>query len=271
MTRELTIGLAQVKGCRTKEHSLKKAVKTAEKMRDADIIVYPEYLMFDPTGVPGRLYLFSAETLDGPWVHTFSKMAREKSVYILTTMFEKIMDNRRVYNTAVLINDVGEVIGAYRKTHLFDAYDYRESRVIKQGNELSGIYDVRGIKIGLAMCFELRFPEVFRASALRGAEAILVPMAWYKGHLKEEMLKTMIQARAHENTVYIATSSLVGENFVGRSMIAHPYGHVLIDAGPWENYVEQKISTEEIMEVRKALPLLQLRRRELYKKTCEQE
>jgi predicted amidohydrolase len=264
MCAQLVIGLAQVWSGRTKEQSLHHAEKLVQKAKNADIIVFPEYLMFDPTGVPGRLYLFSAESLNGPWVKSFQRMAREKSTYVLTTLFEKSGEERRVYNTAILINDAGEVIGIYRKTHLFDAYGYRESRIIKPGEKLSGVYDVKGVKVGIAICFELRFPEIFRSLALTGAELVLEPMAWYRGHLKEEMLIALAKARAHENTIFIATSSLAGENFVGRSIIASPYGHIIADAGPWENYLEQQIDTKDITDSRKILPLLDLRRPELY-------
>ncbi len=262
--RTLVVGLAQVEGARTKEHSLRRAERILERVREADIVVFPEYLMFDPTGVPGRLYIFSAEGLDGAWIGFFQDKARELGIHILTTMFEKSEEERRVYNTAVMVNEKGEIIGTYRKTHLFDAYGYRESRVIKPGDRLSGIIDVKGVRTGIAICFELRFPEIFRRLALMGAQLVLVPMAWYRGHLKEEMLVSLAKARAHENTLFIATSSLAGQSFVGRSMIVHPEGYIMVDAGPTENYVEQEINVDDIERVRKKLPLLEMRRTDLY-------
>ncbi len=265
MTRELTIGIAQVRAGRTKEFGIKQAEKIMNKIKKAEVIVFPEYLMLDPTGLPARIFLFTAEKIDGPWTKKFIEFAKKKSVYVITTLFEKIVDDRRVYNTAIVINPLGEIIGIYRKTHLFDAYGFHESKLFKPGPALPPVIEIAGIPSSLAICFDLRFPELFRAPAVKGAEIIYLPMAWYKGPMKEEMLKFLMQSRAHENTIYMVNSDLTGESFVGRSMIVHPLGHIMVDAGLDENYIEHTIDLDEIKYVRKILPLLELRRTDIYK------
>ncbi|MFN7105878.1 MAG: nitrilase-related carbon-nitrogen hydrolase, partial [Pyrobaculum sp.] len=172
----------------------------------------------------------------------------------------------RVYNTTVLVDSSGSVVGTYRKTHLFDAYSYRESDFVEAGGELSGVYVVRGVRVGFAVCFELRFPEVFRELALGGAELVAVPAAWYAGPLKEETLQLLARARAVENGMYVAVAALWGQRFTGRSMVVDPYGVVLAELGTGERYREVEIDPALVEEARRVVPTLRLRRPQLYKR-----
>lgn len=259
----IRIGVLQVAPRSSKTETLRVVEKLLESARDPSLIVTPEYLMLDPTGLPREKVYEEAEDLEGSWLGFFKDKARGLGACIAATLFEKSGDGR-VYNTLAFIDKNGSIKAVYRKTHLFDAYGYRESSFTAPGDRLFQPTDLCGVKVGAAICFELRFPEIFRTQALSGAEVIVVPSAWYKGPLKEETLRFLAQARAHENTVYLVVASNPGRNFVGRSMIVNPMGVVKLDLGPGERYEEYEIDTGEIEEARKVLPVLKLRRPSLY-------
>jgi predicted amidohydrolase len=114
------------------------------------------------------------------------------------------------------------------------------------------------------VCFELRFPEVFRIHGARGAELVIVPAAWYRGDGKEEALRVLAQARAHENGYYVAVSAHYGSRFTGRSIVVNPLGLVEVDAGWGDRYVEHQLDKSMVEEARRLYPLLELRRTDLY-------
>ncbi len=259
----VTVGILQAAPRGSKGETLRAVEKLLEhEDHRADVYLTPEYLMLDPTGLEPAAIAAAAEGLDGEWVGFFRREARERGACFVATMFERA--GGRVYNSAVVIDESGEVVGVYRKTHLFDAYGYRESSFTVPGDRLFEPVSVCGVKLGLAICFELRFPEVFRAQALAGAELVAVPAAWYRGPLKEETLRFLAQARAHENTVFLAVASNPGSSFVGRSMVVDPMGVVRAELGPGEKYAGVQVDTAEVAGARRTLPVLGLRRPELY-------
>ena len=255
------IGVLQAPASKGKEQARKVVEEILSKSRvEADIIVMPEYLMMDPTGLGPQDLNSIAEPLDGSWTGWIEELSMEYGACIVATMFEK--GNVKPYNTVIVARD-GVLVYSYRKTHLFDALGYRESDVFERGEKPPSTVDC-GIKIGTIVCFEIRFPELARRLAVEGAEIIVIPAAWYRGDGKEEALRFLAQARAHENTVYIAVSSLYGNRFTGRSMIINPMGIVVQDLGHGIKYVEADVDRDEISKARLILPLLKLRRRELY-------
>ncbi len=255
------IGIAQARAHNNKEESMK-ALEELLSKASADLIVTPEYLMLDPTGLDKPTLLQAAEPLNGWWVERLSRIAVEHGSCIIANMFER--DGGNVYNTTVIINRDGGILSSYRKTHLFDALGYRESSIFTPGSEPPRVVEACGIKVGAVVCFEIRFPELFRRLALEGAELITVPAAWYRGDGKEEAIRFLAQARAHENTVYLAVAALYGGNFTGRSMLVDPMGIVTLDLGHGERYMEAIIDKSRLEEARRLLPLLGLRRPELY-------
>src|SRR3972149_4403556 len=114
---------------------------------------------------------------------------------------------RRAYNTAVLISPTGDLLAAYRKVHLYDAFNGRESDRFIPGSEPPPVVDTPLGKIGLQICYDIRFPEWSRILALRGAEIIALPTSWVTGPLKEEHWVTLVRARALENTCWIAADA----------------------------------------------------------------
>jgi len=261
--RSVVVGIIQAAPRRSKKETLEAVDKLLRGAREPSILVMPEYLMLDPTGLNAAKVAEAAEDLEGPWISFFREKAEELGSCIAATFFEKGAGGR-VFNSLALIDGKGRIVGVYRKTHLFDAYGFRESTFTAPGDRLLEPLDFCGVKVGVAICFEIRFPEIFRRHAIAGAEMALVPAAWYRGPLKEETLRFLSQARAHENTLFLVVASNPGSNFVGRSMVVDPMGVVRVDLGPGEKYQEVKVDLDEVVEARKTLPVLRLRRPELY-------
>lgn len=261
--RELRVGLAQFGSLTSKENNVRKLSKLLDRV-SADLVILPEYAAFNIVRLKPEEAYSMADGLDGEFIKFFSRLAVEYSTYFVTTTFEKSREPPRVYNTAVVINPRGEIVTTYRKIHLFDAYGYRESNYIMPGDKPSQVINVGKAKIAIAICFDLRFPELFRVYSTQGVELIVVPSAWFKGPLKEETLSFLARARAHENTVYVATAVQYGEDYTGRSHVIDPWGSQLLDLGVGEKYVELNIDIDLINEVRSRLPLLELRRPDIY-------
>ncbi len=260
---EAIIGLIQLNARLDKAESLKAVRRLATRIPDNSIIAIPEYAMYDPTGVKAEELNRVAETLEGSWVKGLSEIARSKGSCVIGTLIER-NSNGKPYNTAVILDERGEVIASYRKTHLFDALGYRESDVFTPGERLFTPVKACGLRIGLAICFEIRFPEILRYQALKGADLVVIPSAWYTGHGKEEQYRFLAQARAHENTIWIAAPILYGSRFTGRSMVVDPLGVVTAEAGYGEKVLQARVDTREVERAREILPLLGLRRTDLY-------
>ena len=270
MARLLTVGVLQLSSSTSKEEAVKKIRRLiGERGRvNADLIVMPEYSMVDPTDLePWRLYEV-AEDINGAWVNELSRLSRVHDSCIVGTMFERSGRPPKVFNTAFVVSPEDGVISVYRKTHLFDAYGFRESDKMLAGSDPPRPVKACGAVIGLAICFELRFPELFRLLALGGAEVVVVPSGWYAGHLKEEALRVLSASRAHENGLYVVVPVLYGDRFTGRSMIVNPFGVVELDLGVGEKYVEHTIDLDMVERAREQLPVLRLRRPELYEGLC---
>src|SRR5215467_3173456 len=181
-----------------------------------------------------------AEPLDGEFGTGLAELAREAGVALVAGVFEPAPDGR-VYNTAVAYSGSGELVAAYRKIHMFDALGERESALVAPGSKLV-VADLAGIRVGFATCYDIRFPELFRALVARGAELIVVPGAWAAGLFKEEHWVTLVRARAIENTVWVAAACQVPDSSapptraptgIGRSLLIDPMGAVRTDLGPF--------------------------------------
>ncbi len=266
MKRHLRLGIVQLESLKDKYKNFEKAINIIEQYGriEADIIIFPEYFMYKPENIsPKELYMIS-EDLNGRFVKNYIEIAKEYSSIIIGTLFEKTSTEPKVYNTVIMVTPDEKIKVVYRKTHLFDAYGYRESDYMLPGTSLSSIERVRDVKIAFTVCFDIRFPEIYRIYALKGAEVIISPSAWYRGPLKEETLRFLAQSRAHENTIYVVIANQTGKTFTGRSMIVDPMGTVLVDLGIRETYDEYTIDVDYIHEVRETLPVLKLRRPQLY-------
>ncbi len=249
----ITIGVFQASSVESKDDALRK-INAIPRLKDrASIIVTPEYMMMDPTGLTREDMERIAEEIDGPYVNAVRKAAREAGACIIANMYEK--GKGKIYNSTILVDSSGEIAGVRRKHFLFDAYGYKESSLFDKGEPPGKVFDACGLKVGIAVCFELRFPEVFRHYMLEGAEVFVVPAAWYKGDGKEEALRVLAQARSHENAAYTVVAALYGQRFTGRSMIVNPTGLITVDLGFGEKYREATIDLSEVRDARRRLPV----------------
>ncbi len=267
MARNLVIGILQIEAVNDKNKNIEKAYKLMKQYGriEADIVVFPEYFMSPiNTLTPQELYNI-AEKADGEFNRKLVNIAKEYNVNLVVPIFERSKVYPKVYNTVTLVQPDESIRVVYRKMHLFDAYGYRESDYMLKGDKFSEIIELRNTKIAFSVCFDIRFPELYRIYALKGAEVIISPSAWFKGPLKEETIRFLAQTRAHENTVYLVIANQTGKMFTGRSFIVDPLGVILLDLGINERYYEYTIDIDYIQQVRKTLPVLNLRRTDLYK------
>ena len=181
-------------------------------------------------------------------------------------------DGSRLYNTTVVLDPDGQIIGKYRKLHMFDVVldgvaTYQESATITPGDEIV-LVTIDGVKVGLAICYDLRFPELFRILALRGAEVIVLPAAFTMTTGKDHW-EILIRARAIENGVFMVAAAQVGQHppgdwCYGRSMIVDPWGTVLATAPDVETVVRADLELARLRQVRRQIPSLANRRAESY-------
>src|SRR5262252_6883956 len=242
------------------------AVATAAG-RGADLAVFPE-----ATQVRfGSDLRAVAEPLDGAFGTGLSELARGTGVALVAGVFEPA-PHGRVYNTAVAYSGSGDLVAAYRKIHMFDSLGERESALVAPGSE-PVVADLAGIRTGFATCYDIRFPELTRALAARGAELIVVPTAWAAGLFKEEHWVTLVRARAIENTVWVAAAAQVPDpaspatrapTGIGRSMLVDPMGTVRTDLGPWPHVIVAELDRAMITQVRAVLPCLEHRRDDVF-------
>jgi predicted amidohydrolase len=201
------------------------------------------------------------EPLDGPFVTAVREAARSTGVAGVVGFSEKLPGDKRASNTLAAVDGRGELLGVYRKVHLYDAFGYRESDTIAPADVADPlVFELDGITFGAMTCYDIRFPESARVLADAGATALVVPAAWAVGPAKEEHWATLVRARAIENTVYVLACGQTGPSCVGQSVIVDPMGTVVAGAGERPGVVTAPLSPERVESVRRVNPSLANRR-----------
>jgi predicted amidohydrolase len=235
----------------------------------AELVTLPENFAFlrrEGQPVPCR------QTLDGEIVGRARGWAQELGVWLLAGTFPEVVpdDPVRFHNTSVLISAAGEVAGVYRKIHLFDVDladsgggTYRESANVAPGDALVVAETPFGA-LGLSVCYDLRFPELYRAMADRGARFLAVPSA-FTPHTGKDHWEVLLRARAIENQAFVLAPAQAGRHgpdrtSYGRSMIVDPWGLVLAQAPDRPGVIVAECSAEDLERVRAGLPALRHRR-----------
>ena len=245
---------------------VQKALDEAASDR-ASLAVFPEATMVRF----GSDLRAAAEPLDGPFCSAVAAACASSGVAAVVGVFEPAPDGR-VYNTAVAFSAAGSQVASYRKLHLFDALGQRESELVAPGSSVV-VAHLDGVPIGLQVCYDIRFPELTRALALRGASLVTVSAAWQAGLFKEEHWVTLLRARAIENTVWIAAAGQVPDpdskptrapTGVGRSMLIDPLGVVRADLGPASGVLVVEADMALVGSVRATLPSLANRREDVF-------
>ncbi|HEV7184642.1 MAG TPA: carbon-nitrogen hydrolase family protein [Leifsonia sp.] len=228
--------------------------------RGARLVVLPEYSSFFVHPL-GEEFPRNAEPLDGEFVGALAEAARDHDVFVVAGLVEQVTDARRFSNTLVAVDPAGDVVATYRKQHLYDAFGASESDWVQAGDlGAPELFDVDGVPVGLQTCYDLRFPEVSRRLVDAGAELILVPAEWVRGPLKEHHWRTLVTARAIENTVYVAAADHAPPIGVGTSLIVDPMGVALAALGENTGVAVAEVSRARVAEVRQTNPSLAQRR-----------
>lgn len=227
--------------------------------RGAQIVVFPEYSSYFVDPFDDSLAAH-AEALDGPFVQAVTAIAGTHRIVIVAGLLEEAGDGRRVRNTVVAV-DAGGLLARYRKLHLYDAFGQRESDWVQAGEiDPPETFTRGGLRFGLMTCYDLRFPEVARTLADAGADAMLVPAEWVRGPLKEHHWRTLLHARAIENTAYVVAADHPPPLGVGHSMIVDPQGVEVAAIGTATDVAVGHLDPALIARVRRVNPALRLRR-----------
>src|SRR5665647_724566 len=237
-----------------------RSLATTAVARGAGLVVFPEYSAFFEPAM-SRSFVAAAEPLDGPFVSALGALAAELRVHLVAGMLEQTADADRFSNTLVAVNPAGELVATYRKMHLYDAFGDRESDWVLAGAlEAPQTFEVGGLTVGMQTCYDIRFPEVTRRLVDAGADLVLVPAEWVRGPLKEQHWRTLVTARALENTVYLAAADHAPPVGVGNSMVVDPMGVELVTIGETTDVAVAWVSAERVAAVRAVNPALALRR-----------
>ncbi len=262
----MRIGLAQYEATPDVPTNLDRALGAAQEAaaRGVELLVFPEGYMARVNGTELRA-VDVAQPLDGAFVSALCRAALTYGMVIVCGVAERIPDEKvRAFNSTVTIGSDGSLLAVYRKTHLFDALGRQESLRNARGDQPPPVVPTPLGKLGIMVCYEIRFPELARSLTLRGADLLVVPAAWVGGPLKEEQWLTLARARAIENTIFLASAGQAGLPYVGRSLLVDPMGTVLVDGGEEEGVWVADIDLGRVKRVREKLPSLQHRRPELY-------
>jgi predicted amidohydrolase len=238
--------------CKTISHAAK---------RGAELVVFPE--MAD-TGYDLRKVRTSASGWDEMPMQSIKAACAASKIGALCGLSER--SGSAVYNSLAAIDHSGELIGSYRKTHLFAFNAVREERTLAAGSSLVNVR-IGAVPAGLMVCFDLRFPEIARSLVLRGALLLVIVAAWPKERIAH--FTALAAARAIENECYVAACNRVGTDggvcLGGSSCIFDPLGKIIVKAGASaEEIISADLDFEEVKRARKAMPLLTLRRPDLY-------
>jgi len=232
---------------RSKEESIEYALSMVDCAPPSDLILLPEiwtcgFFSFER-------YRSDSETLDGPTVDAFQKKAIERECYILMgSIVER--DGENLFNTSLLLNPQGQIIARYRKIHLF-SYQSEEKRILTPGKEIIVKSTPWGLA-GLSICYDLRFPELYRSMVDKGTKFFLVPSAW--PYMRLEAWILLNRARALENLAYLFSCNCAGSNagkqYAGHSVLIDPFGKVIAEGGEGECVVSAEVDPDFVDSVR---------------------
>lgn len=278
--RKMNVAAIQLNSCEDKEKNLKIACGLIDRATEvgARVVVLPEMFNCYTTMVA---MVRCAENINGPTINVLRKKAKKNKINIICgSIYEKAVGaslkpapTNKAYNASVILNSEGKIMQVYRKIHLFDVdipghVSFKESQGVVAGDKIVTV-EIEGLLAGIAICYDLRFPELFRVLALRGVQVIFIPCAFTAatGRFHWEAL---LKARAIENQVFIVAANQFGTHpnglkSYGRSMIIDPYGRVLAEAGnDGETVITSTLDPGLLKNIRKEMPLFQHRRKDLY-------
>jgi predicted amidohydrolase len=266
----LRVALVQLEARDDVDANIERAAAMAdEAAAGADLVVLPEYVQYRGTDTGFR---DSARSIPGPTTAPFEALARTHGTWILAgSHAESSVDPERPSNTAVLIDRGGRIAATYRKLHLFDVSvddgpaDTESARVTP--GDRAVVADVDGAWLGLSICYDLRFPELYRALALAGADVLAVP-AVFTERTGRDHWEVLLRARAIENGAWVIAAAGCGQGGAGaipawgHSMVVDPWGRIVAEAGGDERIVRADLDLDAVAAARRQIPALANRRPE---------
>jgi len=241
----------------SKEERIELVLQEMDKARDCELIVLPE--LWNVNFLDYSAYHRESEKLSGRTISRLAEKAAEIDSFVHAgSIVEETEDG--YYNTSVLLDNRGEVLATYRKLHLF-GYQSREAELLKPGQQIVTVETPLG-RLGLATCYDIRFPEFFRRMQEEGAEILLVCAAWPFPRLSHWQI--LNRARALENISYLVAVNCAGSfqehRYAGHSMIIDPWGTVTAGSDYHPGTVRGKIDRDKLQHIRKVFPVLTDRR-----------
>jgi deaminated glutathione amidase len=269
--REIAVAAIQMSSTPNKDDN----IETAERLirsavtSGADLVALPE--LWSCHGLE-KVYRENAESVPGPTTEFLGGLARELGVYVLGgSILEGTPDSERLHNTSTLFGPDGEMSAVYRKIHLFDVKapdrEYLESVTIAAGTEIVTA-KAGAATMGLSVCYDLRFPELYRLLALRGAEVLAVPAAFTLQTGKDHW-ELLLRARAVENQAFVIAPAQWGRKAdgrwtYGRSIVVDPWGTILAQCPDRDGYALATLDLDYLDRFREEFPALKNRRPEAY-------
>ncbi len=266
--QSLLAAVVQLTSGADRAHNLAQALGLVDRAaaHGAQLVALPENVDFMG---PEAEKLAGAEALDGPTFGAYAAKAKERGIFLLAgTIAERASTPGRARNTSALFGPDGALIAAYRKIHLFDVdlpdgARYRESELVEPGTEPI-VATTALAKIGLSVCYDVRFPELYRRLVDQGAELLTVPAA-FTLHTGKDHWEVLLRARAIESTAFVLAPAQVGRHSekrvtYGNAMIIDPWGTVLARCGDGPGLALAELHESTLTRVRAELPSLRHRR-----------
>lgn len=259
------------KANKKKNLSVATALMTRAVRQGAELITLPEYFSF--IGSKNEMAREAEKPGQGVAYETMSNFARKHEVYVLAgTIATKLPGEKKLRNRSTFFGPKGEELVYYDKIHLFDSdlannNSYRESATFEGGSRL-GIADTPFGKVGLSVCYDLRFPELYRSMALKGARVMFVPAAFTMYTGKDHWLP-LLKARAIENQAFVIAPGQIGihnekQHSFGKSCVVDPWGNIIALAPDCETAIVADLDFKFLNRVRKELPALRHYRKDLF-------
>ncbi|MGG7463523.1 carbon-nitrogen hydrolase family protein [Plantibacter sp. YIM 135347] len=261
-TAAVGIAVAQFRPGTDPEENLSSMRALADRAVElgAAVVVFPEYSSYFRPDMDAS-FAEHAQPVDGPFVESLGRLARTLGIHVVAGLVERTGIPDHFANALVALGPDGALEAVYRKIHLYDAFGQRESDWVVPGVIATPeTFVAGGLRFGLQTCYDLRFPESTRRLVDAGADVVLIPSEWVRGPLKEHHWRTLLTARAIENTVYVAAADHSPPIGVGASMIVDPMGVQLAGLGEEDGVIVAHASTDRIAAVRAVNPALELRR-----------
>ena len=267
---KITVGVIQMNSSENIQKNLEEVNKLLTKMKTMpDILVLPEMFNYRKQGSDKEHY---SETINGPTIQWLKEVSINKKVWILAgSIAETSNESGKSYNTCFVLNPNGEIIEKYRKMHLFDAM-LNNKKIHETNHFLAGdspkIIEILGWKIGLAICYDLRFPELFQYYFHHKVDAVILPSS-FTYQTGEKHWHILCRARAIENQCYFIAPNQYGigaggKETYGHSLVVNPNGEIITEIKSAITIIKScDLLYEEITNFRRQLPVIQHKREKL--------